>query len=63
MGKNKHGAPTSRRNRRTARAIKDGKGKQMFKGTTEARDAGLTLPTKDEITAQEASIQPPKTKK
>lgn len=44
-----HSSKTSKRNRATARNIKDEKGKQMFKGTKAARKAGLNLPTADEI--------------
>lgn len=58
----KGSSPTSQRNRATARSIKDDKGKEVFKGTTPARKAGLSLPTKQEIDDVEIDSTKPRTK-
>lgn len=55
-----HSSKTSKRNRQTARAIKDERGKQVFKGTEDARKAGLNLPTAEEIADQELDATRPK---
>ncbi len=46
---------TSKRNRKTARSL-------GYKGTEEAREAGVPLPTADEIADQNADATRPKVK-
>jgi hypothetical protein len=55
-----HSSKTADKNRKVARSIKDEKGKQLFKGTEPAREAGLDLPSADEKADQNAGISPRK---
>jgi hypothetical protein len=53
MAKKTGSSPTAKRNRQTARSLK-------FKGTKDARDAGVPLPTKQEIDDQEMDSTRPR---